>query len=147
MKRLAISVLLGLLLVSLALLIPAYAAGEDGARDAITATTLANSGITMTLSAASGDGHSFTNTGREFIVVTNDYTAAVTLTIVTGGTVGGLDIEDVDVAVATDTTKIIGPFSPSLFNQSGTTDTYLNFDAAVTGTVAVSVTLAAYKME
>jgi hypothetical protein len=58
-----------------------------------------------------------------------------------------LGIEDVDVAVATDTTMIVGPFSSSAFNQSGSTDVYLNWNSAVTGTVADSVTLAVYEME
>jgi hypothetical protein len=145
--KFAAGIILGALLIGLALYLPARAAGEDGARDTITATTLENTGIAMTLAAASGDGHKFTNTGREFVIVTNDYTATVTMTVVTGGSVVGLAIADVDVAVAADATKIVGPFQTAVFNQASTGEVYLDFDAAVTGTVASSVTLAVFEME
>lgn len=154
-KQFALSVFLGalmLLLATLALTLfgqPTFAAGEDGTRDVITPTTMSASGVTQTLSAASGDGHKFTNMGEEFIVVANDYTATITLTVVTGGTVAGLDIEDVDVAISAGQTKLIGPFPKPVFNQPGGSDfnkVYLNWNAAVTGTVANSVTLAVYRL-
>jgi hypothetical protein len=145
--KLIIATILGALLIVLAIYLPARAAGEDGARDTLTATTLTNTGVAQTLSAASGDGHKFTNTGREFVVVTNAYTATVTMTVVTGGSVVGLAIADVDVALAAGATKIVGPFQTAVFNQASTGEVYLNFDAAVTGTVANSVTLAVFEME
>jgi len=161
MKSMFRSVLIGLVLVA-ALLAglaitagnqPAavWAAGEDGTRDTITPTAIAVTGTTQSLGAASGDGQKFANTGDDFILVTNDYTDTVTLTVVTGGTVGGIAISDVDVTLAgTGTTKLIGPFNKSIFDQPSGTDVgkvYLNWNAAVTGTVASSVTLAVYRLQ
>ena len=153
-KQLVISVGLGALLLLAAMLAlmvsqPVMAAGEDGTRDSITPTSLSHSGVAQSLSAASGDGHKFANTGEEIVVVTNDYTETVTMTVQTGGTVGGLAIADVDVALTAGQTKIVGPFNKTVFNQPGGSDynqVYLDFNAAVTATVANSVTLAVYRV-
>lgn len=123
--------------------------GEDGTRDIITPTNLSDAGVAMTLAAASGDGHKFPNTGRELVVVTNDYTATITLTVVTGGQVGGHDIDDVDVALTAGQTKMVGPFNTAIFSQHSGSDAgrvYLDWSAAVTGTVADSVTLAVFRI-
>ena len=162
MKRfnLFLSIWVGLCLLIGALLLlptgniePAQAAvpvlaGEDGTRDTITPTNLSASGVAQTLSAASGDGHKFSNTNRDILVVTNDYTDTVTLTIVTGGQVGGLDIDDIDISLTAGQTKMAGPFETTIFNQTSGSDAgkiYINFDAAVTGTVANSVTLSVFR--
>jgi hypothetical protein len=120
---------------------------EDGTRDTITPVTIVDSAITQTLAAASGDGHKFRNNGREIIVVSNGYTATITMTIVTGGSVGGHSIDDVDVTLTVGATKMAGPFRTAIFNQPSGSDAgriYLNWNATVTGTVADSVTLAVY---
>jgi hypothetical protein len=150
---LGLLVIVVLSLVSLAGLagaIPlAYAAGENGVREVITPTNLAATGLTQALSAASGDGHQFANTGREVVIVNNGHSETITLTIVTGGTVGGLDIEDVDVAIDAGDTALVGPFETPIFNQTSGAAAgrvYLNWSAAVTGTVANSVTLNVYRM-
>lgn len=154
-KQFVISVALGALLLLVATLAltavgqPAMAAGEDGTRDSITPTSLSHSGVAQSLSAASGDGHKFANTGEELVVVANDYTETVTMTVQTGGTVGGLAIADVTVALTAGQTKLVGPFNRTIFNQPGGSDynqVYLDFNAAVTGTVANSVTLAVYRV-
>jgi hypothetical protein len=126
------------------------AAGEDGVRDTITPTNLLDTGVTQALAAASGDGHKFVNNGKEFVVITNDYTATVTLTVVTGGTAGGHPIADVEVTMAAGATKLIGTFKPEIFNQTSGADAgrvYLNWSAEVTGTVANSVTLHVYRVQ
>jgi len=122
-------------------------AGEDGTRDTITPTTITDGGITQTLAAASGDGHKLKNNGREIVVVSNGYTATVTMTIVTGGSVGGHPIDDVTVGLTAGTTKMAGPFRTAIFNQPSGDDAgriYLNWSSNVTGTVANSVTLHVY---
>lgn len=137
-----------LLLPALVQPVATRAAGEDGTRDVITPTVLSDAGTTMTLAAASGDGHKFPNTGREFVVVTNSYTATVTLTVVTGGNAGGIAISDVDVSLTAGQSKIVGPFNTAIFNQPSGSDAgriYLNWSAAVTGTAANSVTLNVYR--
>lgn len=126
---------------------PAQAAGEDGVRDTITVTTVLATGITNTLAAASGDGHKFINQGTEFIYVLNSYTATITMTVVTGGRVNGVEIDDVDVAVGAGVAKLVGPFPMKPFNQlTDAGKVYINWSAAVTGTAANSVTLAVYKV-
>lgn len=125
------------------------AAGEDGTRDMITPTNVLATGVAQSLSAASGDGHKFVNTAKEFVVVNNEYTDPVTLTVVTGGTADGYAIDDVDVSIAAGATKLMGPFATAVFNQRSGADAgkvYLTFDAAVTGTVANSVTLNVYRL-
>jgi hypothetical protein len=124
-------------------------AGEDGTRDMITPTNVVATGIAQSLSAASGDGHKFVNTAKEFVIVTNDYTDTVTLTVVTGGTADGFAIDDVDVTIAAGATKLVGPFATAVFNQRSGADAgrvYLNWDATVTDTVASSVTLNVYRL-
>jgi hypothetical protein len=126
------------------------ASGEDGTRDTITPTSVLDTGVEMTLAAASGDGHKFANTGDEIVVVTNDYTATVTLTVVTGGTAGGHPIDDVDIELEAGETTLAGPFETAIFNQTSGSDAgrvYLTFDATVTGTVADSVTLNVYRVQ
>lgn len=132
---------------------PAYAApmmaSEDGTRDTITPTTVLNTGITQSLAAASGDGHKFSNTGNEFVLVANSTGSTITMTVVTGATVDDIAIADVDVAVDDGDTALVGPFATSIFNQTSGDDAgkvYLTWDAAVTGTTANSVTLAVYKL-
>jgi hypothetical protein len=129
-------------------------AGENGVRDTITSTTIATTGTLQTLGAASGDGQKVTNNGDMFLVIANSYTDTVTATLVTGGTVSlgnGVTaaIADVDVPLAAGQTKIIGPFTTGVFNQPSGADKgklYINWNSAVTGTVANSVTLAAYNV-
>lgn len=126
---------------------PAQAAGEDGTRDTITPTNIAVTGSTVTLAASSGDGHKFTNNGRTWVQIYNTSGSTITATFITPATTGGIAIADVEVAVANNTTKIVGPFQVGLFNQPNGADrnkVYLNWSSAVTGTTANSVTLAAF---
>lgn len=83
-------------------------------RTSMPVTTITRAGVTQTLSAGNGDGHSFSNDGKVFVIVTT--TASRVVTFVTPGTIDGLDIEDLAVTVPT-TTMIIGPFPPQFFNQ------------------------------
>ena len=89
------------------------------------------------------DGNRFINTGREFIMVTNDGAVnPVVVTIPTPQQINNLDIEDPTVSVAKDgVIKIIGPFPPEIYNNSpGATDenqVYVEYDQ--TTDVLVSV--------
>lgn len=156
-RNLAFSVGIGFLLVIMTLLSlllvatpQTMASGEDGTRDNLTVQAMAVTGVAQSLAAASGDGQKFTNTGDTFVIVKNDYTATITATFVTPGQVAGLDIEDVDVAVGAGATKLVGPFLIGVFNQDTGTDknkVYLNWNTAVTGTVADSVTLQVFDLD
>lgn len=125
--------------------------GEDGTRDTITVTDVINTGITHTLTlTASGDGNKFVNTGKTILFVNNGYTATITATIVTPGTVGGLAIADVVIPIAASTQFVAGPFVTGIFNQGSGTDrnrTYVNWNTVVTGTVADNVTVRVYEVD
>lgn len=124
-------------------------AGEDGTRDIITPTLLTFNGIARTLSVASGDGHKFANNGETFVEISNAYSAAITATFVTPGSLNGIPLADIDVGVGVGATKIVGPFPIAAFNQPSGSDkgkVYINWSTNITGTPANSVTLAAYKL-
>jgi hypothetical protein len=155
MKNEFVAVCLALLILVVSMLtlptaIEVMAANEDNVRDVITPTNFSTLGITQSLSVASGDGHYFINTNNEIVIVENGYTATITLTVVTGGSVSSLDIEDVEMGISAGEIALIGPFPTAVFNQSisgeANRKVYLNFNSAVTGTVANSVTLNVYRM-
>lgn len=110
----------------------------------ITVQTPAIAGVVPTNAAATlTDGNRFKNTGREFIMITNDGAVnPVVVTIPTPQTVRGLAIADPTVSVAKDgEIKIIGPFPPDVYNNpSGGTDpneVYVEYDQ--TTSVLISV--------
>jgi hypothetical protein len=154
MKNEFVAVCLALMLITFTMLaLPVgriEAANEDNVRDVITPTALSTLGITQSLSVASGDGHYFINTNNEIVIVENGYTETITLTVVTGGSVSSLDIEDVEMGISAGEIALIGPFPTAIFNQSisgeANRKVYLNFNSAVTGTIANSVTLNVYRM-
>jgi hypothetical protein len=74
-----------------------------------------------TLTAPTVDGDSF-DAGNTRLLVQNIGASAVTVTVVTGGVAGGLDIEDLVVSVAADGVALIGPFPKTLFAQPSGTD-------------------------
>ena len=63
------------------------------------------------------EGHFFANNGATFLLVTNDSNAAITVTIVSQLTVGGLAVADQAVTVDAGATMLIGPFDPKIFND------------------------------
>jgi hypothetical protein len=106
---------------------------------ALTVSTITRAGITDTLAAANADGSRFSNDGKTFLEVANASGDTITVTVETPGTVDGLAIADLEVAVPDGTTKFIGPFPPSLYNQlagSYTGYVYVTYSSATTVTVA-----------
>ncbi len=63
------------------------------------------------------EGHFFANNGATFLLVTNGSNAAITVTIVSRLTVGGLAVADQAVTVDAGATMLIGPFDPKIFND------------------------------
>ena len=106
-------------------------------------TNISRSGVTDTLAAANSDGSRFSNDGHVFLEVANGGTSPITVTFETPGTVDGLAISDLAVAVPTSTTKMIGPFQPSLFNQIAGSYTGYVF---VTYSSVTTVTVAAWRL-
>lgn len=90
-------------------------------RTALTVTTIARTG-TVQPSQEVGDvanGNSIAgNDGRILLEVKNDDASSQTVTIPTPGTIDGLAIADLVVSLTAGQTKLIGPLSPSTFNQS-----------------------------
>ena len=93
-------------------------------------------GTAPTYASASGGGDKVSPGSATVIHVKNGSGAAVTVTVVTPGTVGGLASADVTVSVPAAGDRFIGPISDGLFRGS---DGY----ADVTYSSATSVTVAA----
>lgn len=74
---------------------------------------------TTTLVAAASGGDSFVNTGRELFIVKNADVSPHTPTFATPITVDGQAVADKATAVPAGHTVIFGPFSPSLYNDTG----------------------------
>lgn len=96
-------------------------------------------GLTPSFSAANSDGSYVANDGKVFIEVKNSDTSDHTVTIATPNQVDGLAIADLTVTVPASGDKMIGPFPPSVYNNSSgyITVTY----SSVTG-----MTVAAFRL-
>lgn len=85
-------------------------------------TTTASGIVLSTATSADATGNYFTNTGREYLQITNGGGSAINATIVTQGNynVGSVaySIADLVVNVGASTTKACGPFDKALFNDS-----------------------------
>lgn len=110
-------------------------------RTALTVQNISLSGLAPSYAAADAtNGNNFANDGSVFLHVKNTGAGACTVTIQTPGKVAGVDIAEVTLSVpATSGDKMIGPFDPTVFNQS---DGTVNVDWS-TGT---GVTAAAIKL-
>ncbi len=110
----------------------------------ITVQTPAIAGVIPTNAAATlTDGNRFVNTGREFVMITNDGGVnPVVVTIQTPQTIAGLAIADPTVSVPKDgVIKIIGPFPPEVYNNpaSGTdpNEVYIEYDQVTSVLISV----------
>lgn len=138
--------ILGCTLLFLSLVaLEANAAG--GTRATLTVYPVKRTAITRTLTASDLDGHKFRNDGYTFIEASNALTTSVvTLTFVTPSTATA----DLAVRIATNTTKLIGPFPPQTFNQRAGAGAdkgfvYLNYTGVTTGTTS-SLTIGAFRL-
>jgi hypothetical protein len=82
--------------------------------------------ISAPVAVDGSNGNEFANEGRTMIEITNAGSGApVTATFVTWGTynVGSVNyaIADLAVAIASGTSKVCGPFDPTLFNSATST--------------------------
>lgn len=105
----------------------------------LTTTALAGkTGITDTLASADATGNYITsNNGKTWLEVNNASGASITVTINAGKTFDGNAVTAPTVSVGASARKKIGPFDPSVYNDSS--DRVLITYSAVT-----SVTVAAY---
>ena len=89
----------------------------------LTVQTVVTAGIVeAAMTAADATGNFFTNTGREWVKITNGGGSSITATFVTQGTynVGATSysINDLAVSVGASETKLIGPFDKALYNDA-----------------------------
>lgn len=108
------------------------------ARSELTVQTIVKTGLADTYAAANVDGNSFDNDGNTFLHVKNAGVGSITVTIQTPGTVDDLAVSDRTVTVANGAEKMIGPFPPGIYNQSG--EVYVDYSGVT------SVTVGAFKL-
>jgi len=75
-------------------------------------------GDVLTPANAAAGGDQFLNDGRTILYFKNTNATTRTVTIATAGTIGGLAIANVDVAVAENEVRIVGPFEPRIYNDA-----------------------------
>lgn len=92
-------------------------------------------GLAVVFEDANVDGNSVRNNGHRIVIVQNADTASHTVTQVTGGQASGVDVADPQVVVAAGAVAVVGPW-PRVFEQSGTHEVWLNYDAVTSVTVA-----------
>jgi hypothetical protein len=86
---------------------------------ALTVLTPTISGAPIAVASAAGGGDTFVNNGETLFYVANGSGGSITVTFATAGVTNqGIAIADVAVAVGAGETKLIGPFDPSVFNDS-----------------------------
>jgi len=88
-------------------------------RATLTVIDCVRSGVINTVTAAIAEGAKFANDGQTFLYCLDTGGDAV-LTFKTPGTIDGLAIAEMTVTVTADATagELIGPFPPSIYNQS-----------------------------
>ncbi len=84
------------------------------------ATVMARTGILVSgaLPTSSASSDKFANNGKQYLLVRNGDSGTHVLTFTSPATVDGLDVTDPTVSISAGQTKLIGPFKPSVFNDS-----------------------------
>lgn len=99
----------------------------------IAITQIAQSGVYPSGTVGQVDGHKFGNSGDVFLEVVNaSATVARDVTFPTPAERAGLAVADLVVNIPAAARKVIGPFEPSVFNQTSGVDdgkTYINYPA------------------
>lgn len=116
------------------------------ARAVLTPTSITLAGVEETMTTSSGEGMQFVNNNATWVRIDNSYSETITATFITPREINGLPIEDLDVAVEAGEVMLSGPFPGDTFNNAGNL-VYIDFNAEVTGTVANSVTLGAFRLQ
>ena len=109
-------------------------------RATLTVVDCSRAGVASTVTAAIAEGAKFANDGRTFLYCLDTAGDAV-LTFKTPGTVDGLAIAEMTATVTADATAgvLIGPFPPSIYNQSDGTVHVTPDDHTALGYVPVRV--------
>jgi len=99
------------------------------ARVDLALTTLDDAGVTLAQVAGTVDGWSFTNYGKEFLVLKNTGAGAHTVTVQTPETVDDLTVQERTISLPAGSTKVVGPFFPGTYNQSANNKVFVDIDA------------------
>lgn len=99
--------------------------------------SISRAGLAPAYAAASAGGDSFSPGDRTFVHIKNGSAAAITATLITPGTVDGLAVEDVAVAVPAGGERMVGPLSPELFRERADGLGDVTWSAAASVTFAV----------
>lgn len=105
------------------------------ARTALVVQQITRLGLTPTYGGVNADGHSLPNSGTEFFHVKTGGTTC-TVTVQTPGNVDGLAIADRPVLIGTNSERFFGPYPPSIYNQQGAAEVYLDFSASTSVIIA-----------
>lgn len=99
----------------------------------------ATNGLDLAGVAAAGGGDTFVNTGQEVLVIKNGSGAPITLTVATPVTVDGLAVTDLTATIGAGETRMVGPFPPGIYNDTGVAggSVSLTYSGVTTLTVAV----------
>lgn len=84
----------------------------------LTVQEIVVTGLEETLASAAALGDTFKNDGRTYFHCLNGSGADITLTFTTPGKIGGVAIADPTVVVTAGEHRLVGPFNPSIFNNS-----------------------------
>lgn len=110
------------------------------ARTALTVQQIVRTGLNATFAAADGTNQNqFANDGRTYLHVKNGGGSSINVTIDTPGSVDGLAVSNLVVAVPNGGERIIGPFPTNIYNQTDG-NVYVDWSAVT------SVTAAAIRM-
>lgn len=107
------------------------------ARATLTPQDIVRTGLTQTYAAVDqANGNQFANDGLMFLHVKNAGVGSTNVTIGTPGTVDGLAVADLVVAVGAGVEKMIGPFPAGIYNQAGGL-VYVDWSVGTSVTAAV----------
>lgn len=102
----------------------------------LTIQDITRSGLEATYAAAASGGDKFANNGRVMIHIKNGDASDHTVTVDIPKTVDGQAVTDISVTVTASEERFIGPFPPSIYNDS---DGYVNltYDAVTSVTIGI----------
>ena len=107
------------------------------ARTRLTITNSSEGGTDLVYSPADAlNGNLFENSGNDYLLVENNGTASTDVTIISVPCSHGRTQDEVKT-VAASSSIVVGPFARSLFNQSSSSDIFVDFTADTNIQVAV----------
>lgn len=101
-----------------------------------------SNGVDLAGVAAAGGGDTFVNNGQEVLVIRNAGGSPITLTVATPALIDGLAVSDLTASIGAGATRMVGPFPPAWYNDTG----LAGGSVALTYSGVTSVTVAVVKV-